>query len=455
MAAQGNGQADSNVKLSIATGVSLAAAVAVSFGAWRLDLLGQPLWAADALDATLASTGGPGGLCPLLYAVLSCVILAASAIWGLDSLGRTLTAKAAAEPKRLPEAWRATLEGSDFAPLAGPITGDELAIAPLALLRVLRAEIWRVFIKRVVASQTVTVALVALALAFAPDLAPSPTLGPALILRIDALAAGIVLAGGVAAALMLDRAIERFAALVTHLSAAWEESLPRPLATPPYAPATAPLPRTGESAPGPSDARIAQLANSIDRLAALVSSAATPSEAQIGQLTASVERLAAVVAGTAERQNQSLAEFARLMEGGIESLTLALDRAEAVPQSDAAAATAAMAQLTAAIEQLAQPVRDQMKVLAASDRRLITMLRRQEEVVGSLGQRWSELVAALHGMTEGLANVAVAARDEGANRLPAPALGEGSAVSELEDELQDLLDDMSDPDAAEDDPARR
>ncbi len=420
------------MKLSIAIGVSLVGALAASSVAWRIDLLGQPPWAAHALATTLGATGGPGGLCLLLYALLSCALLAASALYGLGALAKALEERTRANPKRLPEAWRAALEESDFAPLAGPITGDELAIAPLALLRVLRAEIWRIFIKRLVGSQTVSVALAAGALAFSPDLMPSATLAPALVLRIDALAAGVVLAGGVAVSLVLDRAIERFAASLTRLSAAWEQALT------PAIPAAAPARAVLAATPAPRPAELP----------------AGPSPAQIEQLTGSVNRLAALLTESVERQSELLSEMSHLMTGGIEAVARILDRAEALPTVDAAAAGAAVAQLAAAVEQLAQPVMEQMKLLGASDRRLITMLRRQEEVVGALGSRWSELVAALQAMSTSLASAASAVRAQPDPRLLAPLGREGAPATGLEDELQQLLDEMSDYDAPEQDPGR-
>jgi hypothetical protein len=420
------------VKLSIAIGVSLAGALAASSVAWRLDLLGQPPWAAHALATTLGATGGPGGLCLLLYALLSCALLAGSALYGLGALAKALEERTRTNPKRLPEAWRAALEESDFAPLAGPITGNELAIAPLALLRVLRAEIWRIFIKRLVGSQTVSVALAAAALAFSPDLMPSATLAPALVLRIDALAAGIVLAGGVAVSLVLDRAIERFAASLTRLSAAWEQALT------PAIPAAAPARTVQDATPAPRPAELP----------------AGPSAGQVEQLTGSVNRLAALLTESVERQSESLGEMSHLMTAGIEAVARILDRAEALPTVDAAAAGAAVAQLAAAVEQLAQPVMEQMKLMGASDRRLITMLRRQEEVVGALGSRWSELVAALQAMSTSLASAATAVRAQPDPRLLAPLGREGAPPTGLEDELQQLLDEMSDYEAPEQDPGR-
>lgn len=412
------------MKLSIAIGASLVAALAGASIGWRLSMLALPPWAADALAAALASTGGPGGLVLLLYAVISCTVLAASALASLAALEKAVGARAVADPKRLPEAWRTALEHSEFAPLAGSITGDELSIAPLALLRVLRAEIWRVFIKRLVASQTVTVAIAAAALAFGPALAPLPPLAPALVLRIDALAAGVLLAGGVAASLLLDRAIERFAAALARHSAAWEKAI---AATPAYRPAPA---RVDPAAAAPS---------------------AAPVIVPLDGLEAAVDRLAAVVVASAERQSQSLEEVARLLSGGIDALTQALEGgAAAQPAGDAAAAGAAVAQLAAAIEQLAHPVLEQMKLLGASDRRLIAMLRRQEDVVGALGQRWGELVGAVQTMSAGLAS-ATAAR-EAAARLLAPAGREGDPA--LEDELQNLLDEMSDYEEPGEDPER-
>ncbi len=420
------------MKLSIATGVSLATALAGTSVAWRVDMLGQPPWAVRGVATALAATGGPGGLCLLLYALLSCTLVAASALYGLGALGAALQAKMDADPRRLPEAWRAVLQATDFAPLAGSITGDELAIAPLALLRVLRAEIWRVFIKRLVGSQTVTVALAAAALAFGPDLVPNLTLAPALVLRIDALAAGAVLVGGVAASLLLDRAIERFAASVTRLSAAWERALTPALAATPASAAPAPA----SASPRPAE------------------HALVLSGAQIAQLTASVDRLATLVAEASGQQSELLAETARLMTGGIEALARVLDRAEALPAGDAAAAGAPMAQLAAAVEQLVQPVMEQMKLLGASDRRLISMLRRQEEVVGALGLRWSELVTSLQTMSANLASAALAARSDPDPRLLAPLGREATPATGLEDELQELLDEMSEYDQPGEDPGR-
>ncbi|HUK59547.1 MAG TPA: hypothetical protein VLV50_09995 [Stellaceae bacterium] len=419
------------MKLYIAMGMSLLAALAGTSVAWRVDVLSQPPWLAPTLSTMLAATGGPGGFCLLLYALISCTILAASALYALRALASSLEERTRSNPKRLPEAWRAALEKSDFAPLAGPITGDELAIAPLALLRVLRAEIWRVFIKRLVASQTVTVALAAAALAFGPDLVPGVTLAPALVLRIDALAAGVVLAGGVAASLLLDRAIERFAAAITRLSAAWERS-------------NAPLAVTAAAAPAPASA-----------VAPMVPTrSAGPSGAQVESLAASVDRLAGLLAGSAERQSEALAELSHLMTGTIETVARALDRAESLPPPDSAAAGTAMAQLTAALEQFTQPVMEQMKLLGASDRRLIAMLRRQEEVVGALGLRWSELVTSLQSMSANLASAALASRNDPDPRLLAPVGREGAASVGLEDELQELLDEMSGYDGPEEDPGR-
>ena len=388
----------------------LAAAFAISAGAWSLDTGGilRPV-AAHALGLVLAAAGGPGGLCLILFAAVSCALLTAGAVYELDAVGKGIEQRAAADPMRLPEAWGAALQGTDFAPLAASITGDELAIPPLALLRVLREEVWRMLVKRLVTSQTVTVLLGAAVLGFGADVLPIPVASPAQVLRMDAVAAGLFLALGVTGWLLLDRAIDRFGATMTRLRAAWEATI---------AQSSSAVPRRTE----PS-------------VAALV--------AQIESLSTAVDRLTALVGDSAKRQTEWIEELSRLMSVGVEAFARVRDRVEALPAEGEPAVARGLAQLAAAVEQLSQPVVEQMKLLDASDRWHVAMLQRQEELVASLAQRWSELVGTLQARA-GLANIAAAAHGDADTRLLAPTTRESAGAPELEDELRELLDEMSD-----------
>ncbi len=428
------------MRLLVSIGTSLICGTAVAAVLYRyvVENAASPVfWDGDALATLWAAFGGAGGILVLTYALFAFVLITSYAYLDLGMARGRLT-RAAAESAEPPERhWRAAFADTDFKAIAGQITPYELGAAPLSLLRLLRTEIWRIYMKRVLCAATVAVALGAAVLALAPA-GPAPPLSAA-AQHWRILAAIVAFVAAAAAWLAMDTAIGRLAMTMTRLSAAWDDA-PSLAAEP-----LAPLERRGMGAlalpapSAPSQPSSDRVAAALDRLAtevaarpAAASESGDPAAAAIEALKVTLEDAAAVQHAMVERLFEGLAEQSEALVRGVEALR---------PQgADIAGLSAALSQLAAAVDKLADPVLRRMQLLGATDRRLLSVLRRQEDTVGSVTTRWGELVAALQAMSAGLEGFAQSAarhEDIGAHLM---ATG---GTPEITDELQELLDEIS------------
>ena len=161
------------MKLPTIIGTSLGCSTIIAAAAWHYvsgHAADPSFWQRDALAASWVLVGGAGGFAVLSYAVLSFLLLTAGVLHDLDRV-RTRLATGSGDPRQLPGTWRDTLAGTDFAALAAHLPGEELTIAPLALLRALRQEIWRIYGTRLLGTQVVTIAVAIVALSAIPYLA--------------------------------------------------------------------------------------------------------------------------------------------------------------------------------------------------------------------------------------------------------------------------------------------
>lgn len=392
------------MKLWSIIGASLAAALALAAGAGEMALVDTRLNPAleQALGFALAAAGGPGGLCLILFAVLSALLIAESAV---VDLGRVRGRLPQGAVRRVPEAWQEALAGTTLGGLAASIAGEDLAIPPFALTRVVRAEVWRIVARRLVTAQTVTVALAALALVLAPQLPATPSVATAAALRIDVFAAAALFAAAVTGWLLIERAIDGLALVLTQRLAAAEASA-RP---------------AGPSAPWPAGA--------------------DPAPMPVEPLAAAVHRLTGLIERLGERESALGTALAQSAATQDENFSAALERAGERDERMLEPVGAALTELATALERLAETDAEHTKRVGAMDRHLLAVLRRQEEIVESLSQRWSELVRALE---------ALSASERANGGLPAvvsTAQGAGEAGEELQELLELLDEEQPEPDA--------
>jgi hypothetical protein len=234
--------------------------------------------------------------------------------------------------------------------------------------------------------------------------------------------------------LLVDDAIRDLAATVSGIAASWEATLRD---QPPSRPLRG----------GPASATLAARSDiivaAIDKLAATI---ATPSGSEADSVTPALAAIEAAVRESAARQGA-------LISGLCETLTIQIGLlARSIEQRDARDANAvgdihgtseALLQLAASVDRLADPLLRRLRLLDTADRRLLTVLNRQEEAVASVGTKWSELVSALQAMSAGLDSFAQAAsrRYEEVLRLQP---GGSTQPMDVTEELQELLDEMSD-----------
>lgn len=416
------------MRLLVSLGASLVCGTAVAAALFRYisDNSASPnFWDSDPLAIVWSACGGAGGALVLSYGLFAFLLVTSYAYLDLASARTRLARAASADDDTPPDRmWRAAFADTDFRSIAGQLTPYELGAAPLALLRILRTEIWRIYAKRLLCAATVAVVLAGMVIALAPWRAVVPTGNAAG--QWQAFGAVLLLVAAATTWLIMDQAINRLAMTMTRLSTAWSDVPPRE--SPPQAPGAAP-----PAATRPADDLIIAVERLVAALAVKPSSrAGTGTAAAIEALSDSLRDAAADQRHAIERLGEQLAaqhdDFVRRL-GEAQAATL-----------DAATLSEAMAQLSVAVDKLADPVLRRIQLLGATDRRLLAVLRRQEDMVGSVTNKWSDLVAALRAMSIGLGSFAEAAeRDvvEDARYAAAPA------PAELGDELQELLDEIT------------
>ncbi len=394
------------MKLSLIIGASLGAALAATAAVTGAIAHAAPSSLANALSLTLAAAGGPGVLCLVLYSVFSAALTAATAVYDLLSMQSRL-AEGGEAKLRLPEAWHTALAGTAFATLAGAIARDDFAIMPFVVSRIVRSDVWRIFSRRLMAAQAVTLALAAAALVLAPGLTATPPVRIDAALRIDAFAACLLFAGTVVAWLLIERAIDRLVLTVTELIATSEapkETLPLPSPT---------------------------------------ASIAATGAAQSDKFVAAVNRLAHLIDALNTRQSGIVDKISQALAVRIDAITRAAERAETAAADTVETLRAALTELAAKIENLAEPVAEHMKLTIATETRSSEVQLRQKEIVDAMVERWGELADALQTMGTGLGDLAAAVRLEEQARLPVAAPS-AEQRTELGEELRELLDEMSD-----------
>ena len=424
------------MRLLVSIGTSLICGTAVAAVLYRyvVEHAAAPaFWPSDPVAAAWMAFGGAGGILVSCYLALAFVLMTSYAYLDLAT-ARSRLARAAAIGTESPERhWGMAFANTDFAPMAAQLTPYELAAAPLSLLRLLRTEFWRVYAKRLLCVVTVAVALGGAIAVLGPAPVAAASL-PAAVASWRESAAVLALVIVVATWLAMDDAVGRLARTMTRASAEWADALPL---------VTEQLDRQPGVASRPAGASLDDLTAVVERLVAALAQHPPGTPEPTAAAAAAMERLAAAFREAAREQGQAIERLAEQVAAQGAAL---IEQAEAArsAQGDASAMTAAMAALAAAVDKLADPVLRRMQLLGATDRRLLAVVEHQETVVGSINRRWGQLAAALHAMSAGLGSVAQAATSEGGTETRAAP---DSDPTELTDELQELLDDISTTDS--------
>lgn len=421
------------MRLLVSIGTSLICGTAVAAVLYRYIqeyAATAAFWQTDPVAAAWSAYGGAGGILVLCYLAFAFVLVTSYAYLDLAT-ARARLDDAAVTPAELPERqWRHAFANTDFASFAAQLTPYELAAAPLSLLRLLRTELWRVYAKRLLC---VSILAVALAGAVAVvGIAPVPALPPpAATARWQEAAVVLALVAATAAWLAMDNAVGRLARMMTQASAEWTDTQ--------SVTAERPDPWLG-MAPLSAGASTGDLVAAVERLVAALAQRPPGAADPNAGAAAATDRLNAVLSEAAHEQRQAIERLGEQLAEQGSAVTQHAETAQSA-HDDTVALAAAMAQLAAAVDKLADPVLQRMQFLGATDRRLLAVLERQETVVGSINARWNQLAAALHAMSAGLGSVAQAAASAetaaDAHLVPAPS------PTELGDELQELLDDIS------------
>jgi hypothetical protein len=420
------------MRLLVSIGASLVCGTAVAAVLFRYiaDNAALPhFWDSDALAIVWTAFGGAGGILVLSYGLFSFILVTSYAYLDLATarsrLARAATQDDGTAPDRL---WRTAFADTDFRSIAGQLTPYELGAAPLALLRILRTEIWRVYAKRLLSAATVAIVLSGMVIALAPWHAPVPA-APAAG-QWQAFGAVLLLVGAATTWLTMDHAISRLAMTMTRLSTAWGEAPASSFSAQDRSAIIDAAPRTG---------LVDDLIVAVDRLvAALAAKPAAVAKGGTGT-AAAIEGLKQSLRDAADEQRQAIERLGDQLARQHEDLAHRLEAARSA-EVDAAALSGAMSQLAAAVDKLADPVLRRIQLLGATDRRLLAVLRRQEDMVGSVTGRWGDLVGALRAMSAGLGNFAETAERHGAEDA---RLVTAAGPAELGDELQELLDEIS------------
>jgi hypothetical protein len=414
------------MRLVVSIGTSLICGTAVAAVMDRFvaaHAAAPAFWQGDPVAAAWVAFGGAGGIAVLCYVAFAFIMVMTHAFLDLVTARARLTGADAADGTAPDQRWRDAFAHTDFASMAAQLTPYELAAAPLTLLRLLRAELWRVYATRLLYALAVAIALGGAVAVIEP--APLRALSlPVTAVRWQEAAVVLALVVALATWLAMDHAVGRLARTMTLASAEWTDAVPVAAERVDRRLGLAPPPRPGGAAPD-------DLVAAVERLVAVL--AANPPGAAEAAAAAAMERLDIMLREAAAAERQTLERLAE--EVAAQGAAIAR-HAEVTQASDGDAATlaAAMSQLAAAVERLSEPVLHSMQLLGATDRRLLAVLERQEAVVGSINARWGRLAGALHAMSAGLGNVAQAATAE-----IAPA----QDANELTEELQGLLDDIA------------
>ena len=421
------------MRLLVSIGASLVCGTAVAAVLFRYiaDHAGLPqFWASDPLAICWTAFGGAGGILVLSYGVFSFILVTSYAYLDLavarTRLARAVAADGGAPPDRL---WRSAFADTDFRGIAGQLTPYELGAAPLALLRILRTEIWRVYAKRLLCAATVAVVLAGMVIALAPWRAPVAAV--AAVAQWQALGAVLLLVAAAATWLAMDHAISRLAMTMTRISAAWNEVPASAVPLEERGSSDDPRARTADS--------VDELIVAVDRLVATL--AARPAATTKGGTTtvAAIEGLKQSLRDAADEQRLAIERLGEQLAVQHEETTRRIEAAQQA-EANAAAVSDAMAQLAASVDKLADPVLRRIQLLGATDRRLLAVLRRQEHMVGNVTSRWGDLIEAVRAMSAGLGHFAESAE----RHYPEEArFAPTTAPSELSDELQELLDEIT------------
>jgi hypothetical protein len=231
--------------------------------------------------------------------------------------------------------------------------------------------------------------------------------------------------------LLIDNAIRDLAMSVSGVAASWEATLRNQ----PSVPAPRSIPASATLA-----SRSETIVAAIDKLAATI---ATPMVDEVDAAAPVLATIEAAVRESTAQQEALIGSLCETLTTQIGLMSRAVEQRDANAATDIRGTSDAMIQLAAAVDRLADPLLRRLRLLDTADRRLLTVLRRQEEAVASVGTKWSELVTALQAMSAGLDRFAQAAsgRYEEVLRLQPGGAGEALDVTE---ELQELLDEMSD-----------
>lgn len=263
--------------------------------------------APDRLDRLAAMAGGPFAVALALYAVLALALVTAGSFRDLRR-ARLRMHRAVAEAPALD--WPSVFAGTAFAPLAVQLVSDELRLAPLSLLRVLRAEFWRTYTLRLAAAEAVLLLLAAALVAASPVWA---VLTPAAPDGVTAGAVALVLAAAVVSAwLVLDHEFGQIAMEITHAGGWWPRATPAETAAP-------------AAAVGAAD-RIAELRPILLRIeAALSRSQSDGVVAALGAVAAALDRLAAAPAPRRDEIQETLRSMGATLTAVAEAVQ-AMDR---------------------------------------------------------------------------------------------------------------------------------
>jgi hypothetical protein len=333
----------------IGTSLGCSAVITAAFARYIEPHAASPaFWQHDPIGFAWKATGGMGGFFVALFATFAFILLTAGARLDLAAIRRRLDDSA--DHERMPESeWHGLFAGTSFEAIAGQLTFYELGVAPLSLLRVLRAEIWRVYAKRLLATQTVTVLLFVIDLVIidfgvARVLEP---LAPPFVLGVPfqaflAIVSLILLAG---TWLLMDDGIGKLAMAVTRLSSArdWrmESAGPRAIAIPGAVnslrsidPLLASLDRLVEELTGRMAAVPEGQSDIAPRLETALKSVETVLRDSADQQRAAIEKLSENMAapGIVPRLETALKSVETALRDGAEQQRAALERlAEAPP----------------------------------------------------------------------------------------------------------------------------
>ena len=260
----------------IATSLACGAVITAALARYIDTYAGSAgFWGHDPVGIAWAVTSGMGGFYAVLYAVFAFVLLTSGTLLDLFAARRRL--EESAENDRWPEGeWQRAFDGTAFQAIAGQFTSYELGIAPLSLLRILRAEIWRVYAKRFIATQTVTIILIVGAVMLDRFIETSAVPPFRVGTPFQTFATVLLLVIAVTTWLLMDDGISKLAMAVTRLSAGreWPEESVASRA------AAFGSEEPGRPEPGVAVQAIEPLLASINKLVTELSGRLTPTDAQ-------------------------------------------------------------------------------------------------------------------------------------------------------------------------------